>query len=170
MDESGFRPLPSVVRTWAPRGQTPLLREWLTWDHLSAISGITPAGELYLSIQERAFKGPDVVDFLQQLLDQVSGQLLVVWDGISIHRSRVVKEFLAAGAAQRLWLEQLPGYAPELNPDEGIWRYLKRVELRNLVCHDLIRLRSELEQAVERLKHKPEVIRSCVKEPGCYTV
>ena len=70
MDESGFRPLPSVVRTWAPRGQTPLLREWLTWDHLSAISAITPAGELYLSIQERAFKGPDVVCFLQQLLDQ----------------------------------------------------------------------------------------------------
>lgn len=170
MDESGFRPLPSVVRTWAPRGQTPLLREWLTWDHLSAISGITPAGELYLSVQERAFKGPDVVGFLQQLLEQVSGQLLVVWDGISIHRSRVVKEFLAAGAARRLWLEQLPGYAPELNPDEGIWSYLKRVELRNLVCHDLTRLRFELEQAVERLKHKPEVIRSCVKEPGCYMV
>jgi transposase len=170
VDESGFRPLPSVVRTWAPRGQTPLLREWLTWDHLSAISGITPTGELYLSIQEHTFKGPDVVGFLQQLLDQVSGQLLVVWDGISIHRSCVVKEFLAAGAARRLWLEQLPGYAPELNPDEGIWSYLKRVELRNLVCHDLIRLHSELEQAVERLKHKPEVIRSCVKEPGCYTV
>jgi hypothetical protein len=80
-----------VVRTWAPRGQTPLLREWLTWDHLSAISGITPTGELYLSLQERAFKGPDVVGFLQQLLDQVSGRLLVVWDGISIHRSRVVR-------------------------------------------------------------------------------
>ena len=96
MDESGFRPLPSVVRTWAPRGQTPILREWLTWDHLSAISAITPAGELYLSIQEHAFTGEDVVRFLQQLLDQVPGQLLVVWDGIPTHRSRAVKEFLAA--------------------------------------------------------------------------
>jgi transposase len=146
------------------------LREWLTWDHLSAISAITPAGELYLSIQERAFKGEDVVCFLQQLLDQVPGQLLVVWDGIPTHRSRAVKEFLAAGATARLWLEQLPGYAPELNPDEGIWNYLKRVELRNLICHDLIQLRSELEQAVERVKHKPEVIRGCIKEPGCYRV
>jgi transposase len=170
VDESGFRPLPAVVRTWAPRGQTPILREWLTWDHLSVISAITPTGELYLSIQEQAFKGPDVVQFLQCLLEQIPGPLLVVWDGIAPHRSRVVKDFLAAGATQRLWLEQLPGYAPELNPDEGIWNYLKHVELRNLVCHDLDHLRSELEQAVERLRHKPDVIRGCVREPGCYTV
>ena len=135
-----------------------------------AISAITPAGELYLSIQEHAFKGPDVVSFLQQLLDQVPGKLLVVWDGISTHRSHAVKDFLAGGAAARLWLEQLPGYAPELNPDEGIWNCLKRVELRNLICHDLTRLRSELERAVERLKHKPEVIRGCIREPGCYTI
>jgi len=170
VDESGFRPLPSVVRTWAPKARTPILHEWLTWDHLSAISAITPAGELYMSIQEHALKSEDVVCFLQQLLDQVPGLLLIVWDGIPTHRSRAVKEFLAAGAAQRLWLEQLPGYAPELNPDEGIWNYLKRVELHNLVCHDLIQLRSELEQAMGRVKHKPEVIRGCVKEPGCYTV
>ena len=162
--------MPAVVRTWAPKGQTPLLREWLTWDHLSAISAITPAGELYLSVQECAFKGPDGVRFLQRLLDQIPGPLLVVWDGLPIHRSRAVKDFLAAGAAQRLWLEQLPGYAPELNPDEGIWSYLKRVELGNLVCPDLVHLRSELELAGERLKHKPEIIRGCIREPGCYTV
>jgi hypothetical protein len=56
---------------------------------------------------------PDVVRFLQHLLDQVQEKLLVVWDGLPIHPSRAVKEFLAAGAAQRLWLGQLPGYAPE---------------------------------------------------------
>ena len=123
-----------------------------------------------MRIQDHAFKGADVVCFLQQLLDEVPGQLLVVWDGIPTHRSRTVKEFLTAGATQRHWLERLPSYAPELNPDEGIWSYLKRVELRNLVCHDLIRLRCELEQAVERLEHKPEVIRGCIKEPGCYTI
>jgi transposase len=158
-----------VVRTRAPRGQTPTLREWLTWDHLSAISAITPTGELYLSLQERAFNGEDVVRFLQQLLDHLPGKLLVEWDGIGVHRSRAVKEFLAIGAGQRLWIEPLPGYVPELNPDEGIWSYLKRVELRNLVCHNLEHLRSELEQAVERLKQRPDVIRGCIKEPGCYT-
>ena len=48
-----------------------------------------------------------------------------------------MKEWLAQGAARRIQLEQLPGYAPELNLDEGVWRYLKRVELKNLVCADL---------------------------------
>lgn len=170
MDESGFRPLPAVVRTYAPKGETPILREWLTRDHLSAIGGMTSAGELYLLLQDHAFKGPEVVQFLQQLLAQVPGKLLIVWDGHPTHRSRVVKEFLAAGAAQRLWIEPLPGYAPELNPEEGIWGYLKHVELRNLVCLTLEHLRSAVEQAVDRLRQKPEVIRGCVRQPGCYTV
>ena len=95
---------------------------------------------------------------------------MVVWDSISIHRSRAVKDFLAAGAAQRLWIEPLPGYAPELNPDEGVWNYLKRVELRNLVCHDLVHLHAEVARAVEQLKRQPETIRGFIKEPGCYTV
>jgi transposase len=168
VDESGFRPLPAVVRTYAPVGQTPVLREWLTWDHLSAISAITPTGELYLEVQDRAIKGLDVVRFLEGLLDQIPGKLLVVWDGLPAHRGQAVKDFLASGAAQRIWIERLPAYAPELNPDEGIWRYLKRVELRNLVCHSLDHLRKELEGAVERLKRKPDVIRGCIEQPGCY--
>ena len=56
--------------------------------------------------------------------------MLVIWDGAPVHRSRAVKERLAQDAARRIQPEQLPGYAPELNPDEGVWRYLKRVELK----------------------------------------
>jgi transposase len=168
VDESGFRPLPAVVRTYAPRGRTPVLREWLTWDHLSAISAIAPDGELYLEVQDRALKGPDVVRFLGHLLGEIPGKLLVVWDGLPTHRSRAIKDFLAGGAAERIWIEQLPAYAPELNPDEGVWQYLKRVELRNLVCHSLDHLRAELEAAVERLQLKPAIIRGCIRQPGCY--
>ena len=72
----------------------------------------------------------------------------------------------ARGAARRLRLEQLPGYAPELNPDEGIWRYLKRVELKNVVCADLEHLRCEFWAAVQRLLAKSDVLRACVKEVG----
>jgi transposase len=74
--------------------------------------------------QERAFKSPDVVRFLKHLLRQMPGKLLIIWDGSPIHRGRAVKGFLASGAARRVRLEQLPGYAPELNPDEGIWKHL----------------------------------------------
>jgi hypothetical protein len=74
----------------------------------------------------------------------VPGPLLVVWEGIAPHRSHMVKELLATGTARCLWQEQLPGFAPELNTDEEIWSYLKRVELYNLICHDLDHLHSEL--------------------------
>ena len=94
------------------------------------------------------------------------GKLLVIWDGAPIHRCRAVKEYLAQGAARRLRLEQLPGYAPELNPDEGVWRYLKRVELKNVVCADLGQLRREFGAAVERLLTKPEALRACIREVG----
>jgi transposase len=127
VDQSGFYLLPMVVRTYAPIGQTPVLHEELSRDHLSAMSGITLEGKLLMMEQQRAFKGPDVVRFLRHALRRISGKLLVIWDGSPIHRSRAVKNVLSDGAAARLQLEQLPGYAPELNPDEGVWKHLKCV-------------------------------------------
>jgi transposase len=143
-DQSGFYLLPMVVRTYAPVGETPILHENFTRDHLSAMSGITLEGKLYMLEQDRAFKGEDVVRFLGHLMHHIPGKLLVIWDGSPIHRSRAVKDFLASGASSRLKLEQLPGYAPDLNPDEGIWKHLKCVELKNLCCQSLAQLRVEL--------------------------
>ena len=165
-DQSGFYLLPMVVRTYAPVGKTPILRERLTRDHLSAMSGITLDGKLYMIEQERAFKGEDVVRFLKHLLRRIPGKLLVIWDGSPIHRSKAVKRFLAEGAAQRLRLEQLPGYAPDLNPDEGVWKHLKCVELKNLCCQSLSELKVELRKAKERVRHKRDVILGCVRQPG----
>jgi transposase len=156
--------LPGVVRTYAPRGETPILDALLTRDHLSAISGLTMDGRLLLQVRDRAFRSPEVVDFLRHLLRQIPGPLLVIGDGAPIHRAQPVKDFLAQGAAARLQLEQLPGYAPELNPDEGIWNYLKHVELRNLCCADLPELRLELDRAGKRLRHKRHVLRGCIAE------
>jgi transposase len=130
------------------------------------MSGITLEGKLLMMEQERAFKGPDVVRFLKHALGQIPGKILVVWDGSPIHRSKVVKEFLKSGvASSRLQLEQLPGYAPELNPDEGIWKHLKYVELKNICCRSLSELRRELRKAKERLRHKKHVILGCLRQP-----
>jgi hypothetical protein len=78
VDESGFYLLPSVVRTFAPCGQTPVLRERLTRDHLSAISGVTPDGKLYMQVQATPFRSPDVVGFLQHLRRHIRGKALVL--------------------------------------------------------------------------------------------
>jgi transposase len=148
------------VRTYAPVGHTPILREWYTRDHLSAISALSPEGKLYVHWQDCALNSDDVVAFLEHLLREVPGQMVVIWDGAPIHRSRIIKEFLATGAAQRLHLERLPAYAPELNPGEGLWQQLKGVELRNLCCVNIPHLTHELRAAVKRVRRKPRLIQS----------
>lgn len=155
-----------AVRTWAPRGQRPVLRVPLTRDHLSSISGITPDGRLFLQVRPASYDSAAVVGFLRVLLRKISGKIVVIWDGAPIHRGQPIKDFLKRGAAKRLHLEQLPGYAPDLNPDEGIWNYLKRVELGNVCCRDLDHLQRELIRARERLRHKKEIIKSCSRQCG----
>ncbi|MDX2138533.1 MAG: transposase [Chloroflexota bacterium] len=68
------------------------------------------------------------------------------------------KDFLRASAAKRIHLEKLPGYAPDLNPTEGIWPYLKYVVMKNLCCPTMLQLRHELRKAIARLRHKTKVI------------
>src|SRR5438094_201223 len=126
-----------AVRTYALRGQTPVLRVKLTRDHLSAIGGITPDGRLFMQMQDHGYRTADVVRFLRLLLRKISGKLLVIWDGAPIHRAKGIKDFLKRGAAKRLHLERLPGYAPDLNPQERVWNLLKRCELKNVCCRDV---------------------------------
>jgi transposase len=164
VDDSAFYLLPHVVQTWAPRGQTPQLRVKHTKDHLSAISGIALDGRLFLQVREGSYDSEAVVGFLRVLLRKVRGPILLIWDGSPIHRGQAVKAFLRRGASKRRQLEQLPGYAPDLNPDEGIWNYLKRVELANVSCRDLGELRAQVIRARARLRHKREIIRACSRQ------
>ncbi|HLX57558.1 MAG TPA: transposase [Ktedonobacteraceae bacterium] len=158
--------MPMAIKTWAPVGQTPQLRVPLTRDHLSSMSAISPDGRLFLQVWSQSYDADAVVGFLRVLLRKIPGKLLIIWDGSPIHRSKLVKAFLARGAAKRIHLEQLPGYAPDLNPDEGIWNYLKRRELANVCCRTLQDLEQELMRARERLRHKRSIIRSCFLQCG----
>ena len=79
VDESGFYLLPAVLRTYAPVGQTPIIHEYLTRDHLSAISGITLEGKLYMMVQEEAYNSTGVVSFLEHLLRHISGPPQADW-------------------------------------------------------------------------------------------
>ena len=166
VDESGFYLLPAAVRTYAPRGQTPILRVPLSRDHLSVISAISPDGELFLMAQEHTLTSTDVARFLQHVLDVVPEPLLIIWDGGPIHRGQPIKDLLTEVGPARLRVERLPAYAPDLNPDEGIWNYLKRVELRNTCCQSLEHLRDALREAAIRLCQKPDIIQGCIHEAG----
>jgi transposase len=166
VDETGFYLLPFVVRTYAPRGRTPVLEETLTRDHRSVISGVTPQGQFFLQSDEEALSGAQVVRFLRHLQRHLPGPLMVIWDGATIHRNGTVQAFLASQPAGWLQLVPLPGYAPELNPNEGVWDTLKVKELANVACGDLAELRRELHQAAQRLRRHPEVIRGYFRESG----
>ena len=166
VDEAGFRLLPSRMRTYAPCGQTPCLRVPLTHDRLSVISGVTHTGRLFTWVRDTAFDGAGIVRFLRHLLVNIAGAVTVIWDGIGIHRCQAVKQFLAGGAAARLRLERLPNYAPETNADEGVWRYLKRVELRNVCCRTVAELRNHLRLAIMRLRTKRSVLLGFIRHAG----
>jgi transposase len=140
-------------------GHTPIRREWWTREQLSAIRALSPDAKRYCACQDRPINSTAVVAFLEHLLREVPGRVVSLWEGAPIHRSHVVKAVLGTGAADRLRLERLPAYAPELNPGEGLWAYVKGVELRHLCGSNLLHRRAELREAVKRVRRKPRVIR-----------
>jgi transposase len=165
-DESGFYLLPGVVRTYAPEGLTPVLREQQTRDHLSVMGGMTPEGKVYTLARQESLNGLHSIEFLVHLGHVAGDRLLVIWDGSPIHRRAEVTQFVSETRG-RVWLEALPGYAPDLNPwDEGGWQHLKHVELCNRVCLDLEELHEEFHLAVGRLRHKPHLVRSFFAQAG----
>ena len=165
-DESGFYLLPGIVKTYAPQGHTPVLREKVTRDHLSVLGGLTPQGKLYTLVRHESLNGLHSLEFLVHLQRVAGKRLLVIWDGSPIHRRTEVGEFVAATHGQ-VRLEFLPRYAPDLNPwDEGGWQHLKHVELRNRVCWDLEQLHEEFHLAVGRLRQKPHLIQSFFAQAG----
>jgi transposase len=153
IDESGFLLIPSVRKTWSPVGQTPILLHRYRHDRISAISGIAVSPKhfhctLYCQLYEDNIQGQEVAVFLRHLLRQVRGHLVVLLDNGKTHRSDPVGELLAR--TSRLHLVPFPPYAPELNPDEGVWNHLKnnlangrpdtQAELMDVLADDICRL------------------------------
>jgi transposase len=155
-----------LVRTYAPRGKTPILKEFVSRDHVSAIGAITPDGHLFLKTYDHAISSFEVIAFLGQLQRQIHGNLLVIWDGAPIHRSKELKAYLSKGAARRIHLERLPGYAPDLNPKEWVWGYMKRVDLANVACDRLAELEKLIHCSKRRLQRNRPLVESFVKHVG----
>jgi transposase len=159
VDESGFYLLPGVVKTYAPKGRTPIMDEWQTRDHLSVMGGVTPRGKVYSPVRPKSLNGLHSMEFLVHLGHLVGDRLLVIWDGSPIHRRAEVQGFVAE-ARGKIHLEPLPPYAPDLDPVEWLWKHLKKVDLRNLACLDLDRLHMELHLALDRVRQRRALVMS----------
>ena len=142
LDESGLSQKPPVRRTWAPRGKTPVLRHAFNWKKLSICSAIGYRWDgkrcrLFFRIVPDSYDSVKLIDFVSQLRREFHGRkVILVWDGLPAHRSRLMTEYLTQ---QSKWLTvvRLPAYAPELNPVEGVWGNIEGQELANRCSDDL---------------------------------
>jgi len=156
VDESGFSQRPSVRRTWAPRGQTPVVDDHVNWTRLSAIGALAwrpgeAAVRLFLSLHDHAVRQPDIVSYLRSLRRHIRGPVIVVWDNLSAHRAKQVREYVAVNC-EWLTLVYLPPYAPELNPVEQVWANLRARELANYTPDSLDELEAQIARGKRRIR------------------
>jgi transposase len=169
LDESGFFLTPTVRRTLAPRGRTPVLVAWDRRDRWSAISCVTVspvAGRpgLYFDLLEHNVRGGDVVAFLSELHRRL-GPVTVVWDRNQIHsKAKVVRAWLAEHPG--VVAEDFPGYVPDLNPDEGVWGWTKYGQLANLAAEDTEELWGYVMDELVTVKHRPDLLRGFIRQTG----
>jgi len=166
LDESGFLLIPPVRKTWSPRGQTPIHRHVYRHDRISAISAVSVSPQrrrlgLYCHFYPINISGEEVCRFLRDLLGHLRGHVIVLLDNAQIHRGGPVSKLRAR--FPRLHLEFFPPYAPELNPDEGVWRHLKRL-LSNTRPDSQDDLLSLLTEDICALASSQRLLRSCIKQ------
>jgi transposase len=171
VDETGFLLHPLVQKTWAPRSQTPILRH-RTRHHrrVSAIGGLSISPqrrrlgwclEFHL---DRSIRQEQVLQFLRHLLRHLRGRLTVIWDHLQAHQSRILRKWLRR--CKRVRLEYLPGYAPELNPNEYGWAYLKGRPLANYCPADVNDLHSRVRVAARNVSRRQSLLRGFVHATG----
>jgi transposase len=166
IDESGLSQRPHRYRTWAPRGQTPILQYNFNWKSLSVAAGLT-LWNFYFRIYAGAIKKAQVVDFLKALMRHLDQPLLIVWDRLPGHRSRLVQDYIASLQG---WISTayLPPYAPELNPVEYIWGYWKQHELPNVCPKDYWQLSEAARRTLRRMRRRPRLITAFWKQSSLW--
>lgn len=117
------------VRTRAPKWQTPIIQFDFNWKQWSIIAGATSAN-VYFRLHEASIKSPQIVDFLKALIEQVRREMRIIWDGLKAHRYHLVRDHVE-GLDGKIELAFLPTHAPDLNPVEYLWAWLKRHALAN---------------------------------------
>jgi transposase len=162
-DESGFMLQPTVRRTWAPVGRTPIHRSWDRRDRLSGVSAITVSPKrrrlgLYFDILDYNVRTEDFEAFVVHVLRRVGPAIVLVMDRYSVHRSAARR--LQRRFGRRVDIEWLPAYAPELNPDEQVWNRAKYTDLANFLPKDVQDLGHALADSLRQTREQQDLLRS----------
>lgn len=162
IDESGLSERPTRVRTWAPRGQTPVIQFHFNWKQLSMIAGVTFTN-FYFRLYPGSIKSPQIVEFLQALRSQIGHPLLIIWDGLRAHRSRLVKSWLDELDGE-IVMDFLPPYSPDLNPVEYLWAWLKRHAMANYCPDSFDELKSTARSKLRSAQRRETLITAFWKQ------
>jgi transposase len=165
-DEAGVRTDFHAGTTWAPVGQTPVVRTTGTRDSINLISALSAQGALRFSTYAGMFESATFINFCKRLMHDTSGSVFLIVDGHPVHRSKAVKDFVASTHG-RLRLFQFPAYSPEINPDEWVWKNVKADRIgRAGIDQAKGNLRSKAVAAMRRLQKLPCLIRGFFADPN----
>lgn len=169
-DEASVPLNPYISHTYAKRGHPRTIK--INSDihkRIYLASAISIKGELWYCSREKPFDGAAIADFLAYLLEKAypNEKLLLIWDNTSIHDCETTRRFLATHSqAERLHLVQQPTYSPEVNADEQVWQHLKCVILKNTNTADINQLKTNINQGLELMKSKRELITKFFQHPS----
>jgi hypothetical protein len=169
VDETGFMMTPTIRRTFAPRGSKPVNKIYDPHGRISVIGAIiinpqgTRAGLHYAALADNVnFRGPSVIEFLKQLKSCAPGPISIIWDQVPSHSSEMVLDYLKT--VPDIVTELFPPYAPELNPVDRAWRYLKHGRLPNYTPLTIAQLRATVESEMKHLQGQPDLLRSFIRQ------
>jgi transposase len=171
VDEAGFMLGPTLRRTWAPRGHTPVIKITEPHHRISVIGAISVsprrrhfAFHFRLSPDDANFHGPCVAHFLEYLRRKINSPITLLCDSIAIHRSKPVVYYLHRN--RQIVLEPFPPYAPELNPVDNAWGYVKYNRLANYAPTDLVTLRKSITAEFRRLQNRQDLLEAFFARTG----
>lgn len=163
-DEAGIRSDYHAGTTWGAIGKTPVVKTTGARFSLNMISAVTAQGLLRFSTFNGSMTADKFIEFCKRLIKDTTGPVFLVVDGHPVHRSKKVKNFAASTNGQ-LRIFQLPGYSPQLNPDEWVWQNVKhdRVGRRGITGPD--QFKSLAVAALRRLQALPHLVRGFFSDP-----
>ena len=164
-DESGFRADTVHGKTWGVLGQTPVVARPGQRQSISAASAVSATGGFWFCLYEGALNAELFVEFLQQMMKYRRRPVHLVLDSLPAHKKAIVRDYVASTEG-RLTLHFLPGYAPELNPDELVWSHVKRTGVARRPLRKGERLGEKIAEKLSLLRQMPDLIRSFFQAPS----
>ena len=165
LDEAGIRSDAPLQRTWGPKGQTPVVRTSGQRQAVNAISAVNARGAFWYTVYTGRLNAQTFVRFLRDFLKTRRRSVFLVVDKHPAHQARCVSEYVQSRGG-RLELHFLPGYAPDLNPDELVWNHLRQVGTSKKPLRQNESLRQRVEEDLTSIQQNKPLVRSFFHAPS----